>query len=94
LRKISLPSKIACYNQVQEMKTYSKEAIYLKVVIFLLVLIPFIAQLLALPLVNKIHPFVIGFPLFHFWLLLWMILTPICTWIIYLIQKSKGAFEE
>jgi hypothetical protein len=75
------------------MKTYSKEAIYLKAVIFLLVLIPFIAQLVALPLVNKIHPFVLGFPLFHFWLLLWMILTPIFTWIIYLIQKSRGAFE-
>ncbi|WML46461.1 DUF3311 domain-containing protein [Neobacillus sp. PS3-40] len=65
----------------------------LKVLIFVLLLIPFLAQLVALPLVNKIHPVILGFPLFHFWLLIWMILTPICTWIIFLIQKSRGELE-
>ncbi|HJV47256.1 MAG TPA: DUF3311 domain-containing protein [Bacillota bacterium] len=61
--------------------------------IFLLVLIPFVAQLVALPLVDKIYPFVLGFPLFHFWLFIWMILTPVFTWGVYLIQKSKGELE-
>ena len=65
----------------------------MKEVIFVLVLIPFLAQLVALPLVNKIHPIIMGFPLFHFWLLIWMILTPVCTWIVYLIQKSRGELE-
>ncbi|WP_374120476.1 DUF3311 domain-containing protein [Neobacillus sp. PS3-40] len=65
----------------------------MKVLIFVLLLIPFLAQLVALPLVNKIHPVILGFPLFHFWLLIWMILTPICTWIIFLIQKSRGELE-
>ncbi|MCM2534099.1 DUF3311 domain-containing protein [Neobacillus pocheonensis] len=66
----------------------------LKVLIFVLVLIPFLAQLVALPLVNKIHPFIFGFPLFHFWLLIWMLLTPVFTWAVYKIQKSRGEFEE
>ncbi|MDP4087335.1 MAG: DUF3311 domain-containing protein [Bacillota bacterium] len=65
----------------------------LKVVIFLLILIPFVAQLLMLPLVNKIHPIIFGFPLFHFWLLIWMILTPIFTWFVFLIQKSRGEID-
>ncbi|WML55787.1 DUF3311 domain-containing protein [Neobacillus sp. PS3-12] len=66
----------------------------LKPLIFILVLIPFLAQLVALPLVNKINPFILGFPLFHFWLLIWMILTPIFTWAVYKIQKSRGEIEE
>lgn len=76
------------------MKTHSKEAAHLKVLIFVLVLIPFLAQLVALPLVNKIHPMILGFPLFHFWLLIWMILTPVFTWVVYKIQKSRGEVGE
>jgi hypothetical protein len=64
-----------------------------KTCIVILAIIPFIAQLVALPLVNKIHPLILGFPLLHFWLLLWMILTPLFTMSIYMIQKSKGDNE-
>lgn len=66
----------------------------MKPLIVVLVLIPFLAQLVALPFVNSIHPIILGFPLFHFWLLLWMILTPVFTWAIYKIQKSRGEIEE
>lgn len=66
----------------------------MKAVIFILVLIPFLAQLVALPLVNQIHPIILGFPLFHFWLLIWMILTPVFTLAVYKIQKSRGEIEE
>ncbi|MDP4084295.1 MAG: DUF3311 domain-containing protein [Bacillota bacterium] len=66
----------------------------MKIVIFLLAVIPFVAQLLMIPLVNHINPIIMGFPLFHFWLLIWMILTPIFTFGIYLIQKSNGGFKE
>ncbi|MDP4084753.1 MAG: DUF3311 domain-containing protein [Bacillota bacterium] len=66
----------------------------MKALIFVLVLIPFLAQLVALPLVNKINPIIAGFPLFHFWLLIWMILTPVFTFIVYKIQKSRGELEE
>ncbi|MCZ8510905.1 DUF3311 domain-containing protein [Paenibacillus filicis] len=61
--------------------------------ISILLVIPFLAQLVALPLVNKMHPVILGFPLFHFWLLIWMVLTPLCTWGIYRIQKSKGEMD-
>ncbi|UOF89080.1 DUF3311 domain-containing protein [Fodinisporobacter ferrooxydans] len=61
--------------------------------IVLLVIIPFVAQLIALPLVNHMHPVIMGFPLFHFWLLIWMILTPLCTWGIYRIQKQQGGIQ-
>lgn len=76
------------------MNVIELEEMILKVFIFVLILIPFLAQLVLLPLVNKIHPIILGFPLFHFWLLIWMILTPICTWAVYSIQKSRGEFEE
>ncbi|MGO4275475.1 DUF3311 domain-containing protein [Paenibacillus sp. TAF58] len=65
-----------------------------KFILFILLVIPFVAQLIALPLVNRIHPLIFGFPLFHFWLLLWMILTPLFTLGIYQIQKRSGGFES
>ncbi|WP_044641193.1 DUF3311 domain-containing protein [Risungbinella massiliensis] len=64
-----------------------------KLIVFLLVLIPFLSQLAVLPFVNKIEPIIIGLPFLHFWLLLWIILTPLCTWGIYRIQKSEGRDE-
>lgn len=86
-------SKFHFYLQQTVLNDNKRRFFILKVLIFVLVLIPFLAQLVALPLVNKIHPIILGFPLFHFWLLIWMILTPICTWIIFLIQKSRGELE-
>lgn len=65
----------------------------MKAIISIFLVIPFLAQLVALPLVNKMHPVILGFPLFHFWLLIWMVLTPLCTWGIYRIQKSKGEMD-
>ncbi|MBT2737673.1 DUF3311 domain-containing protein [Bacillus sp. ISL-7] len=65
-----------------------------KILVVLLTVIPFVAQLLVIPWVNHIYPIIIGFPFLHFWLLIWMILTPVCTYGVYLIQKSKGGFEE
>ncbi|MFC5652048.1 DUF3311 domain-containing protein [Paenibacillus solisilvae] len=63
------------------------------IMIFILAVIPFIAQLIAIPLVNRIHPLILGFPMLHFWLLLWMILTPLFTLGIYQIQKRSGGVE-
>ncbi|MFC5449002.1 DUF3311 domain-containing protein [Paenibacillus aestuarii] len=65
-----------------------------KIIIFVLAIIPFIAQLIALPLVNRIYPFIFGIPLLHFWLLLWMILTPFFTLTIYQIQKRSGGLNH
>ncbi|MGE6629729.1 DUF3311 domain-containing protein [Bacillus sp. NPDC077027] len=64
-----------------------------KLIITILILIPFIGQLVLLPFVNRIQPFVLGLPFFHFWLLLWIVLTPFCTFAIYRIQKSSGGID-
>ncbi|MGD7061762.1 DUF3311 domain-containing protein [Bacillus altitudinis] len=65
-----------------------------KLLLALLIAIPFIGQLVLLPFVNRIQPFVIGLPFFHFWLLLWIVLTPVCTFIIYRMQHSNGGTDE
>jgi hypothetical protein len=68
-------------------------AVMRQFLIFLLVVIPFVAQLVVIPWVNHIHPMILGFPFFHFWLLLWMILTPLFTFAVYQIQKSQGVID-
>lgn len=57
-----------------------------KALIVILILLPFV-QLALLPLVNRIEPIVFGLPFFHFWLLLWIIITPLCSFGIYQMQK-------
>ncbi|MCY8635425.1 DUF3311 domain-containing protein [Bacillus spizizenii] len=63
-----------------------------KALIVILILLPFV-QLALLPLVNRIEPIVFGLPFFHFWLLLWIIITPLCSFGIYQMQKKNGGLE-
>ncbi|MCY7783876.1 MULTISPECIES: DUF3311 domain-containing protein [unclassified Bacillus (in: firmicutes)] len=63
-----------------------------KALIVILILLPFI-QLTLLPLVNRIEPIIFGLPFFHFWLLLWIIITPLCSFGIYQMQKKDGGLE-
>ncbi|KFI01338.1 DUF3311 domain-containing protein [Bacillus spizizenii] len=63
-----------------------------KALIVILILLPFV-QLALLPLVNQIEPIVFGLPFFHFWLLLWIIITPLCSFGIYQMQKKDGGLE-
>jgi hypothetical protein len=65
-----------------------------KVLVIVLFVIPFAAQLVVLPWVNHIHPIILGLPFLHFWLLMWMILTPLFTYAIYVIQKKAGSLDE
>ncbi|PMC40790.1 hypothetical protein CJ195_03630 [Bacillus sp. UMB0899] len=64
-----------------------------KITIIILVILPFILMLGALPFVNRIDPIILGLPFFHFWLFLGMIITPICSYVIYRLQKSEGSIE-
>jgi hypothetical protein len=41
-------------------------------------LIPFIAVCFSVSLWDRIHPIVLGIPFNFFWLILWILLTPIC----------------
>ncbi|MDI6563239.1 MULTISPECIES: DUF3311 domain-containing protein [Bacillus] len=63
-----------------------------KALIIILILLPFV-QLALLPLVNRIEPIMFGLPFFHFWLLLWIIVTPLCSFGIYQMQKKDGGLE-
>ncbi|MCY8534878.1 DUF3311 domain-containing protein [Bacillus vallismortis] len=63
-----------------------------KALIVILILLPFV-QLALLPLVNRMEPVMFGLPFFHFWLLLWIIITPLCSFGIYQMQKKDGGLE-
>ncbi|PJZ01236.1 MULTISPECIES: DUF3311 domain-containing protein [Bacillus] len=63
-----------------------------KAFIVILILLPFV-QLALLPLVNRMEPIMFGLPFFHFWLLLWIIITPLCSFGIYQMQKKDGGLE-
>ena len=39
--------------------------------------VPFLTLVLALPFVNRLRPIVLGLPFILFWILLWIILTPV-----------------
>ena len=64
-----------------------------KILSAIVIILPFILMLGAIPFVNRIDPIIIGLPFLHFWLFLGMILTPICLYIFYRIQKSEGKIE-
>ena len=64
-----------------------------KLMIVILTVIPFVLMLGAIPFVNRIKPIIFGLPFLHFWLFLGMIITPLCTYLIYRIQKSEGSIE-
>ncbi|MBD1379637.1 DUF3311 domain-containing protein [Metabacillus arenae] len=62
-----------------------------KILLATLIVIPFVLTLGAIPFVNRIDPIIFGLPFFHFWLFLGMIITPICTFVIYRLSKSEGS---
>ena len=64
-----------------------------KWIIVILIVIPFVLLLGAIPFVNRIEPIILGLPFLHFWLFLSMIITPLCTYAIYRIQKSEGSID-
>jgi hypothetical protein len=46
----------------------------------LLALIPFAAMCFSVPLWDRVDPLVAGLPFNLFWLLTWIVLTPLCMW--------------
>ncbi len=48
--------------------------------------VPFITLVFALPLVNRIRPLVLGLPFLLFWILLWVLLTPLILFIAYRLE--------
>jgi len=46
----------------------------------LFALIPFVAICFSVPLWDRIHPMILGLPFNFFWLITWLLLTPLCMW--------------
>lgn len=56
----------------------------------LLGLIPYLAACFSVALWDRIHPFVLGLPFNFFWLLLWLLLTPVCMWGAYVLETPRS----
>jgi len=58
--------------------------------------IPFVTLVFALPLVNRIKPVILGLPFILFWILCWVILTPLILFIAYILERkiNKNGEEE
>lgn len=50
--------------------------------------IPFVTMVFALPLVNRIEPIILGLPFLLFWLLAWVVITPIILFGAYFFEKK------
>lgn len=48
----------------------------------------------ALPLVNRIEPGVLGLPFVLFWMMLWIVLTPVMLFLAFKIETRTGGSDE
>jgi len=46
----------------------------------LFALVPFAAICFSVPLWDRIDPVILGLPFNFFWLIAWLLLTPLCMW--------------
>ena len=55
----------------------------------LLSLIPYIAVCFSVALWDRVDPMVAGLPFNLFWLMSWIVLTPLCMWGVYRIEAKR-----
>jgi len=63
----------------------------------LLGLIPFAAACFSIALWDRVYPMVFGLPFNFFWLIAWLLLTPLCMWAAYRLEvrrESNGSRAE
>ena len=62
----------------------------------LFAMIPFTAICFSVPLWDRIHPMILGLPFNFFWLITWLLLTPVCMWGAYRVEsvRATGAHRE
>jgi hypothetical protein len=56
----------------------------------LLGLIPFLAICFSVSLWDRVYPMVLGLPFNLFWLILWLLLTPLCMWKAYRLEEPSS----
>jgi hypothetical protein len=57
----------------------------------LLALIPFIAVCFSVSLWDRVYPMVLGLPFNFFWLISWLLLTPLCMWGAYRLEAPRAS---
>jgi hypothetical protein len=57
-------------------------------------LIPFGAVCFSVSLWDRINPVILGLPFNFFWLILWLLLTPIFMWGAYLLEEPREDKDE
>ncbi len=53
-------------------------------------LIPFAAVCFSVSLWDRVYPIVLGLPFNFFWLISWLLLTPLCMWGAYRLEASRA----
>ena len=56
----------------------------------LLGLIPFAAMCFSVSLWDRIHPMPLGIPFNLFWLICWIVLSPLCMWAAYRVGAARN----
>jgi hypothetical protein len=57
----------------------------------LLALIPFTAVCFSVSLWDRVYPMVLGLPFNFFWLISWLLLTPLCMWGAYRLEVPRAS---
>ena len=57
----------------------------------LLGLIPFAGMCFSVSAWDRVYPMVLGMPFNFFWLLLWIVLTPLCMWAAYHVEALRSS---
>ena len=56
----------------------------------LLALVPFVAICFSVSLWDRVYPLVFGLPFNLFWLILWIVLTPLCLLAAYRLEAARA----
>ncbi len=54
-------------------------------------MIPFAATCFSVPVWDRVHPMILGLPFNLFWLILWIVITPLAMWIAYRMETRTGS---
>jgi amino acid transporter len=57
----------------------------------LFALIPFVAICFSVSLWDRIYPMILGLPFNFFWLIAWLLLTPLCMWGAYRQEAARAS---
>jgi Protein of unknown function (DUF3311) len=60
----------------------------------LLGLIPFAGTCFTVALWDRVCPMVFGLPFNFFWLILWLLLTPLCLWGAYWLEERRASDDR